>query len=364
MTQPVETAGQVGGRIREARVAEGLTQGLLADLLGLDRSALVRIEAGDRRVTALELLRLAEVLRVPLAHFVYRSPAAITSRRRTLDDDPGVAERLRFRLDTLLESHVRDTEDLRRWGYLTPLPDVPMRSGAGHDDARDLARRARRYVGCERGPLPALASVAEDVGLYVLVVNLDVEGASLTPDPGFGVAVLGGEAAPGRRRFTAAHEIGHHLLGDEYQSDAGVAASRDEREPLIDVFAMEFLLPVDDVQSQWSSLAGDDWERLLRLAASYRVSWAMAVRVAAEAGVLPVDDVAGLLARTPQLGDFLRVLGAGPAEDLAINETGPRWRQAVIRAYTDARITDSRAVEMLHGALTESDLPALPEPAP
>lgn len=206
--------------------------------------------------------------------------------------------------------------------------------------------------------------MTEAFGLYLLVVDLDVEGASLTPEPGFGVSVLGGHAEPGRRRFTAAHELGHHLLGDEYQSDAGVSASRDERERLIDLFATELLLPVDDVAGRWPSLDGDSWERLVQLSASYRVSWAVTVRVAVDAGALPADEIAGFHARTPQLGDFLGILGAGPMEDLGLGSTGPRWRRAVIQAYVDARITRPRAVEMLHGAVCEADLPAFDEPAP
>ncbi|MDQ3886719.1 MAG: helix-turn-helix domain-containing protein [Actinomycetota bacterium] len=44
------------------RLAYGLSQAQLAARLGLDRTAVVRIEAGERRVSALELGRLADVL--------------------------------------------------------------------------------------------------------------------------------------------------------------------------------------------------------------------------------------------------------------------------------------------------------------
>src|SRR5262249_39566092 len=39
---------EVGGRIRETRLAAGLTQGEVARRVGLDRTAVVRIEAGRR----------------------------------------------------------------------------------------------------------------------------------------------------------------------------------------------------------------------------------------------------------------------------------------------------------------------------
>jgi len=362
----VETMLELGERIREARLAQGLSQGQLADELSVDRSAVVRIESGERRVTALELFRMSEALRVPVGYFTHRSPEAITSRRQALEDDPRRGERDRFRLDAALEAHLRDAELLRSWGYLTPPLDVPRGSAESVESARALARQARSYLGQLAGPLPALASVAERLGLYLLVADLEGEGASLTPEAGFGVAVIGGGAgaAPGRKRSTAAHEVGHHLLGDEYQSDVGVAASRDARERIIDAFAAEFLVPAADVTRQWQSLGKDSWERLVRLAAEYRVSWAAAVRVAVDAGMVDASEADRLRPRTPQLGDFIRLLGAGPVEDLPVGEIGPVWRRAVLESYQDGHITAPRVVEMLHGALTEAELPSVPEPAP
>lgn len=360
----VETLTELGERIREARLAHGLSQGDLARRLGLDRSALVRVEGGERKVTALELIRLSEVLSVPVAHFVYRSPLAITSRRESIEDDPQLSERARFQLDAILEAHLRDAGALRDWGYICRKEDLPTRRVSSEEDARDFARATRVYIDHTRGALPSIADVAEACGLYLLVVDKDVEGASLTPEVGFGVAVLGGRAEPGRRRFTAAHEIGHHLLGDAYHSDAGVGSSRDERERQIDVFASELLLPLDDVKGRWAALPGDDaWERLVSLAGDYRTSWAVAVRTARVSGVLSPEESRQLQARTPQRGDFVALLGTAPVEDLSVGSTGARWRQAVLRAYRDGMITKPRAVEMLHGALAEDELPTVSETA-
>lgn len=49
-------------RIRQARRAAGLTQGALARAVRLDRTAISRIESGERSVDAVELARLADVL--------------------------------------------------------------------------------------------------------------------------------------------------------------------------------------------------------------------------------------------------------------------------------------------------------------
>jgi hypothetical protein len=85
-------------------------------------------------------------------------------------------------------------------------------------------------------------TACERMGLFVAVVDLPGEGASIL-DGDLAAAVVSRLGDPGRRRATAAHELGHVLLGDEYSSDLGVHASRASREAVIDAFAAELLLP-------------------------------------------------------------------------------------------------------------------------
>ncbi|WP_348637987.1 helix-turn-helix transcriptional regulator [Blastococcus capsensis] len=71
----------VGDRVRQARLARGLTQGQLAEQVTLHRTAVARIEAGDRQFSALELFALADALRLPRALLASSPPVAVTSRR-------------------------------------------------------------------------------------------------------------------------------------------------------------------------------------------------------------------------------------------------------------------------------------------
>lgn len=57
----------IATRIRDARVAAGLTQGQVAKMLGLHRPSVSEIEAGNRSVTAEELGKLAEIFDVSLS---------------------------------------------------------------------------------------------------------------------------------------------------------------------------------------------------------------------------------------------------------------------------------------------------------
>jgi transcriptional regulator with XRE-family HTH domain len=59
----------LGERLREAREYLGFSQEEVATYLGVPRSALSLIEAGSRRVDALELKKLASLYKRPVAYF-------------------------------------------------------------------------------------------------------------------------------------------------------------------------------------------------------------------------------------------------------------------------------------------------------
>jgi len=58
---------EIAGRIREARIARGLKQSELAELLGVTRPAIVHYESGLRSPDLPTLRKIAKSLMVPLA---------------------------------------------------------------------------------------------------------------------------------------------------------------------------------------------------------------------------------------------------------------------------------------------------------
>ncbi len=241
----------------------------------------------------------------------------------------------------------------------TPAFDARLRRSPDVVDPVALAVAARQVAGCPSGPLGALADVLERFGLYLTAVDEAAEGASLLLK-GFGVAVISGQVPPGRRRWTAAHELGHHLMQDEYHSDAGVAAGRDEREQLIDRFVEEFLLPEADVRRVWSDGERDGQASraiMIALSASYRMSWSAVVNRARRLGLITPEEGRREKADTPVRGDFLATYGSQPTPDLEVGTTGTQWRQAALAAWSRGDVTAPRTVELLYGALTERELP-------
>ena len=61
---------KLGARLRETRAYLGLSQDEVARYLGIPRTALSQIERGQRRVDILELNKVAQLYKRPLAHFM------------------------------------------------------------------------------------------------------------------------------------------------------------------------------------------------------------------------------------------------------------------------------------------------------
>jgi transcriptional regulator with XRE-family HTH domain len=365
--EPVDSWSDVGARVREARVAVGKTQAELAAAIGLDRSMLSKVEAGDRRLDALELFRLADETGLPIQHFLFRPPAGVVSHRSAplSEDTDSDAARQAYLLDARLLSWLRDVRQVVELGTLEPQPVLRLsKPVVDESTAREAAGDVRRSLDLAHEPLGSLAELGERVGVYLLADDIPGEGGSLT-DAELAVGLVSTRGEPGRRRATAAHELGHQLLGDEYSADlGGVDASRADRERVITAFAAELLLPREALAAGWPKTGGEDVARsaAVVVAARYRVSWSLVLRQAEAGDLLPSSKVGRWGSARPTRTELLDAAGWEPRPDLGPGQTAPGYARAVLAAYRRGFILGSRTVEMLHGQVTEDDLPVLDEP--
>lgn len=350
---------EIGERIRESRLAAGLSQEDLARQVGLERTKVAKIESGDRRVDALELVRLAAALRVPMGHFLHRPPQVLSRRAQLLEDTDGDTARHTYSLDAALLAWLRDVRQLVELDILRPRPVLAYTGPVTDAEAaREVARWTRSQLKLGTGPIESLMAVCEQAGQLVLVTDLPGDGASLV-DQEIAVAVVSGQSDPGRRRTTAAHELGHLVLGDEYSSDLGVATSRAERESVVQAFAAELLLPTEVVAKQHP--VPDLRYALTKLAATYRTSWSLAMRQASHAGVVEADQMRSMSAVAPTRAELRDAIDWAPEADLAAVRVPPSYAQAVMRAWKEDFVTSERAVELMHKQLTIDDLPLKPD---
>lgn len=141
------------------------------------------------------------------------------------------------------------------------------------------AEAARRELGIGlESPVPDLLRLLEDeAGLRVFIVPLPENGidGAYQQDRGEPFVLLNQEKHPTRKRFTLAHEFGHHRLEHGAQLDSKIELRpRKRTEVEANLFAGSFLMPrpaVDD----WFARHGDpevDLEVLVRLAFAFNVS--------------------------------------------------------------------------------------------
>jgi len=349
----------IGERLRRTRLIAGMSQAELGKQVDLDRTMIAKIEAGTRRIGALELTQISGALRVPVGYLLEPLPPVLSRRGSVVDEDfdSEIAQES-GRLEIVLTTWLGDLRQLVELGTLRPQPLLVSKRSADSDgSAREIALWVREVLGYRFDPIDSLVELCERAGQFVLVTEVPGEGASVI-DGDIAAAVVSLSGDPGRRRATAAHELGHLVVGDEYSNDLGVHASRAEREEVIDAFAAELLLPSQVLTSIDVGMSGISRSQLVRLAARYRVSWSLALRQAAHVGVLDPDAQRAMARIRPTRSEFLDALGWAPQPDLESIRVPPNYAHAVMEALQRSAITPSRAVELMRGQIRLTDLPA------
>jgi Zn-dependent peptidase ImmA (M78 family)/DNA-binding XRE family transcriptional regulator len=254
------TQQELGRRIRAAREQSRMTQDEVASRLGVSRSAIVQMEAGNRSVSSLELDRLAYLFGRDMREFVAESFAeedtlgALFRAQPDVADQPEVIEKLREcmalgRELTNLERLVGIDRDVSAVATY-PLP-MPRNRWEAIQQGERLAAEERRRLQLGAGPLPDLTELLETQGVRTAVVDLPEEVSGLTlSDKSVGLFVVANRAHHRlRRRFSFAHEYAHVVVD---RARFGLVSRASKRDDLVEVransFAASFLMPEEGVR--------------------------------------------------------------------------------------------------------------------
>jgi Zn-dependent peptidase ImmA (M78 family)/transcriptional regulator with XRE-family HTH domain len=353
----------LGDRIAQARARAGLTQAALAAAVSLDRSVLAKIEGGSRRVTALELARIADVVGERIEWLVNDPPPAIVAHRNLVE--PGAPSPV---IDREVERVARNVEFLLQHHEELALPEGrPVQRPRTVADAEEAATQARRRLGLDRvEPLLDISSRLAGAGLLVFSVDLGTEAAdaaSILLARG-GIALINGHRLVGRRRLAAAHEFGHHLCVDDYTVDWRIGEQDDESawESRLDRFARAVLLPADGLRKEWPEAlhrGGDLRTAAVLIASAFRVDMSTLSRRLYELGMLgraDADIIRSVRTTKADIVDLNLVI-----VDELVPPSMPRlYIQAVLDLYRRQTVSGPRALDLLFDAWTEEDLPPLP----
>ena len=134
--------------------------------------------------------------------------------------------------------------------------------------ARGLAKKLLKTCNIYQAPIN-LGTVIHQLKLNVLKINLpEIQGFDAQIDYEANLITLNTSHAYVRKRFTLAHEIGHHVLGHKDIQPEFDLESKDPREVEANYFAAELLIPFDWIKKDSRIIGATTKE----LAEKYKVS--------------------------------------------------------------------------------------------
>lgn len=352
----------MGERIAGARTRASLTQAELASAISLDRSALTKIENGSRRVSALELARIADALGERIEWFVTTTPAAIVSHRSLRE--PGAASPT---IDRLVEQITRNVEFVAEQGGWPSSPvSEPLAKPTTMADTERRAAEARALLGLpEDEPLLDIAEQTSAIGVVSFSFSMGpdaADAASILLASG-GVALVNGSLQVGRRRLALAHELGHCLFADEYTVDWRVSERDDDAwESRLDRFARALLLPSTGVRTAWERLrsGGDDLRTAaVKTASEFRVDMSTLARRLSELGQVSKAESTAIRSVRTTKADIVE-LNLLVRDELEAPHLARRYEESVLRLYRNEIVSAARATDLLFDTWNEDDLPILP----
>ncbi|GIE28927.1 DNA-binding protein [Actinoplanes italicus] len=264
-----------GARLTQARQLAALTKRALADRVGVSAAAIGQYESGTIKPRPDLVMRLAEVLAVPVRFFAFRS-----GRPRAILD----VSMAHFRSLRSTRSYEREraaafaaqiweaTHALEQWVRL-PAPDLPGWLGGEvvpdvPEDPAAAARAVRRRWGLGTEPVPHMVRLLESRGIVVAVMpfseaeRVKAFSTSRLQRP---VVVLSSDKDDVyHHRFSAAHELGHLVMHGEAQP------GDPEHERVANAFAAEFLMPTASISASLPTRV--DFSQYARLQTLWGVS--------------------------------------------------------------------------------------------
>ncbi|WP_431904820.1 helix-turn-helix domain-containing protein [Micromonospora carbonacea] len=360
-------ARTLGERIRDARKRAGLSQEDLGRTVGLERTAMNKIEGGVRKVTALELADIAAAIGVRMSTFFEEPVPALVAHRSSQGLDTADSQ-----IDALLAKFASEVEFVASLGVdelgldaADAVTQAGITQPATNAEAEALAAKARNLMTLSaHEPIRHLSDCVAQVGLLAFSrdVGKDTADAGTILLPRGGVSLVNSHMKIGRRRLALAHELGHYLISDAYTIDWRVADHSDQAVPMesrLDRFARALLLPEDAVTRQWIEKVSRSGERTaaIYLASEFRVDMATLATRLKELGLTDSETVAAVRKYRTTQADIIEMNLHVPLEELEGTTVPRTFARAVLRLMRDERISRERTLDLLQGTVDEADLP-------
>jgi Zn-dependent peptidase ImmA (M78 family)/transcriptional regulator with XRE-family HTH domain len=228
-----------GRRVKQARELRALTQGALADAIGVDQTMIAHIERATKQPSADVLEGLTTELNFPKNFFYQESSPEFPRGSLLFRAKSGVGKRI------VAQAHAHAEiafEMVLRLSVAVSLVPVRLASSA---DPMEGARQTRAVMCTPPGPLPEFIRAIERLGVLIIPLP-DLPGCEAFavwagPAREYPVIGLVVERAHDRIRMSAAHELGHLVL------HRSLSGGTQDMETQAYRFAAELLMPAKDI---------------------------------------------------------------------------------------------------------------------
>lgn len=336
----------IGERLRRTRMAKGLSLRALSDQIGnrVSAQAIGKYERDEDMPGSDVLMALTKALDISPDHLVsapdlvldgveFRKELPSARKERELEARTLHAVERYLSVEDLLGLRSVDWQQPRGAPY--PIEDLR--------DAEDAALSVRREWTLGNDPIPNLAELLEERGIKVLAFDLDgIDGmAAQIRRKGRNsarVIVVRRNTWSERKRFTLAHELGHHVLDIAPEVDAEKAAHR---------FASAFLMPADPIRAEVGAHRSSiSLGELVDLKIRFRVSVQALTYRCKDLGIINGSVFSNLFDAFDQRGWRSPPFKEPACLDPEL-ENPRRFERLCFRALTENAISEARAAELL-----------------
>lgn len=266
---------KIGKRIRKYRLSHGIKQKELAEKLGISSSYLSMIENGKRKVDAELFMKIIEKTGIDFDegvkdYFGIKGEESIQKFRKKSHRGKVTGTLKRFQELVEFYSELEDMLNEKIEPPVLSLPEYLLFELEKSPDrgCEKIGEYIRKSLSLGLGPLPDVTRILDPLGIKVFALEVKKKNVSgsfyYTEETGPAILVNWCEP-PGRRAFTASHELVHYL----FDSKTGFIVDENIEEVLLDQseesiankIASSFLIPEDTLKFYWYRIVKKKPER-------------------------------------------------------------------------------------------------------
>ncbi|MBU2604079.1 MAG: XRE family transcriptional regulator [Actinobacteria bacterium] len=354
--------GEMGSRVRNARESARVSQADLAAAVGINRSAMTRIESGERALGALEISLIARVLGRSLDHFLEADIASedvLLRADAANDEDRGV-------LGVFLD-FCRSYAQVERllWGeihYDIPV-HAPLPRLRAIEQGEHLAKEERKRLGIGDDPVGDMSSLIEEQGVRLFrrrLLDSGIMGAFHYSEELGPCVFINTGVRESRQSFSAAHEYCHFLIDRRMKGYAcprfGAVGKKPHHEIRANSFAAAFLMPEQGIRRLVAEYGFNGIEGVAYLQHFYGVSKESLLYRLLNLGIINKSEqerFQGMSTEVlkPFFGDDCGDTTQETGEPSAF---GKRFVSLVIQAYRLGKISATKLAELLNLQVSEA----------